>query len=252
MFDTLLEAVTGAGKIVANHFGKIGFRYKTPGVLGSVQTQADTDAEKYIIETIRKKYPTHSILTEEGGSVENDSEYTWIIDPMDGTQDFVLGMHEFGSAIALAHHDKIIASAVFFPLMNELYAAQLGKGATLNSIPIHVSSTKELDKCATIGMGRGKSERRYDFDPMIVRNSRFVRVFSATFQACRVADGRFDGCACMLHEPWDVAAASLIITEAGGIVTNHEGGMFDWRSGEMLASNGLIHDKMRMYIHKIK
>ena len=214
-------------------------------------TEADLASENHIIERIRSYYPKHAILAEESGEAVikgGDPSWKWIIDPLDGTTNYAHGYPCFCVTIALEHDGEIVLGVTFDPTRDELFAAERGRGATLNGKPIRVSPTEKLgDSLIVTGFP-------YDFKqkPNFARHltdflfhSRGVRRDgSAAIDMAYVACGRFDGFWEEGLNPWDVAAGTLLIEEAGGGVTYYDGSKYSIYQPPICASNGAIHSQM--------
>src|SRR3989338_2875610 len=243
MKETLIQAAKEGGAVLKKYFKKeYAINYKGGQLIGIV-TDADIACEKKIFSVLKKTFPDYNILSEETGSEERGSAYTWIIDPLDGTQNFVLDLPEFGVAIALAKGKDVIMSALYFPMFDDLYFAEKGKGAFLNGKRIYVSSVDTFSK-ATISLNfeHGMKKGQYTLDFPIFLKCRVYSTRCAIFFASFVAAGKFDGSVVMCLWPWDVAATSLLVSEAGGKVTGINGEPFDYSAGDLVVSNGKIHD----------
>lgn len=212
-------------------------------------TDVDRRAEEIILDGIRRGYPDHAVLAEESGEIEAQSDYRWVVDPLDGTTNFVHGYPFYCVSIAVQYRRETVAAAVFDPTMGELFSALKGGGARLNGKPVSVSPTSDLSKglLATgfpyqIGYHWQHSMTLFE---VFYRNCHGVRRDgAAALDLCYVAAGRFDGFWEYELQPWDVAAGLLIVQEAGGKTTDfvdNASGIFD---RQVLASNGRIHDQM--------
>lgn len=251
-----ITAAKSAGLILKKNLGKArSIEYK--GVIDIV-TEMDRKAEDLIIKTIKKEFPAHGILTEESNEQKSSSEYRWIIDPLDGTTNYSHGYPVFCVSIALEKEGEIILGVVYDPVLNELFTAEKDKDAFINNKKIKVSKIRKLTK-SLLATGfpydvRTSSQNNLDhFSNFAVRAQAIRRAGSAALDMCYVACGRFDGFWEMKLKPWDTAAAMLIIREAGGMVTDFNGGPFSMYSGETMASNGLIHNEMLNVLqHKTK
>jgi myo-inositol-1(or 4)-monophosphatase len=211
-------------------------------------TVADRKSEALILERIRKQFPTHDVMGEEGTRIETGSDYKWYVDPLDGTTNFAHGYPVFCVSLAVEHRGKRIAGVVYDPTRDEMFAAGLGGGARLNDKAIHVSATPNLGECL-IATGfpsqkRHKNPNIYFYHQLTLRTHGVRRAGSAALDLCNVASGRFDGFWEFNLNPWDTAAGVLIVEEAGGKVTDFSGGEFQLASHETLASNGLVHDAL--------
>ncbi|HEY7316146.1 MAG TPA: inositol monophosphatase family protein [Candidatus Binatia bacterium] len=213
-------------------------------------TSVDRECERQIVDVLRRHFPTHSILAEEETDrVGTDHRHRWIIDPLDGTTNFAHGYPQFSVSIALECDDEVILGLVYDPLRDECFKAVRGEGATLNGSSIQVSAVKELDK-ALLATGFPYDRREKAdfylgfFKDFMIRSQGIRRNGSAALDLCYVACGRIDGFWELKLRPWDTAAGSLIVTEAGGKLSDFSGGKFSIRSNETLASNGAIHGEM--------
>ena len=212
-------------------------------------TEMDTRSERAVVETILSSFPDHGILAEEGTSIQNGSGYVWIIDPLDGTTNYAHGYPCFSVSIALEHEGEVIAGVVYDPMRDELFSARKGKGAALNGKELRVTGVGELIK-SLLATGfpydRKVSEKNNMayFHELLMASQEVRRDGSAALDLCYVACGRFDGFWELKLKPWDVAAGSLIVLEAGGTVSDLCGGKFDLHAEEILASNGRIHSRM--------
>lgn len=212
-------------------------------------TDVDRRSEVAVISFLNAEFPEHGILAEECQEIAGRSAYRWILDPLDGTTNYAHGYPCVSISLALEYHTEIVWGAVYDPLREELFIAELRCGATLNEKPIKVSSTEALGR-ALLGTGFP-----YDIHESADNNIQNFANFAGVAQAirrdgsaaldlCSVACGRFDGYWEMKLSPWDIAAGCLMVTEAGGSVTAFNGAPLDIRTGEVLASNTLIHNEM--------
>ena len=256
-----IEAVKEAGKIQEEKFGE-NFKIEHKGEINLV-TEVDYQCEKVIIDIIKRDYPEHEILTEEAGSVKGlppshspltkggqmEGKYKWIIDPLDGTTNYAHSYPCFCASIGLEIDGEIVAGAVYNPMLDELFTSVKGKGAYLNEKRIGVSKIADINK-SLLATGfpydiRDSKENNLNhFCNFAVRAQAIRRPGSAVLDLCYLAAGRFDGFWELKLYPWDMAASSLIVKEAGGMITDFKGGEFSIYKGEMLATNGLIHKEM--------
>jgi len=245
--DLAVEAARHAGEIQRKGFGgHIGIAYKGPKDL---VTDIDRQCEEAIFRRIHRAYPDHSIMSEEGSNLAFPSPFRWIIDPLDGTTNYIHAYPCFCVSIGLEAEGSVVLGVVYDPVLDELFTAVKGEGARLNGGPIHVSRTAALDHAliATGRMtkGRGSSEGQFmQFKRMAVEVQATRMDGSASLDLCYVAAGRYDGFWEFGLKPWDTAAGSLIVAEAGGRVTTYDGGPFDPFRQEVLTSNGLLHQAM--------
>jgi myo-inositol-1(or 4)-monophosphatase len=235
-----------SGALLVQHFERPKeIFYKSPSDL---VTDADRRSEAMIIERLRSHFPKHGIVAEEGGGGRTDSDYCWYVDPLDGTTNFAHGFPMFCVTLGLAYRDELVAGVVFDPIHEELFTAEKGAGAYLNNKRIHVSKAATLAECL-VATGFPPFADNHDLN--IKYYYRFTtlchgvrRAGSAALDLCSVAAGRFEGFWELKLNPWDKAAGSLLVTEAGGRVSNLQGAPFELLADPVFASNGLVHDAM--------
>ena len=212
-------------------------------------TEMDMRSERAVVETLLASFPGHGIIAEEETRILNDSGFTWIIDPLDGTTNYAHGYPCFSVSIALEQEGEIVLGVVYDPMRNELFTAQRGKGAFLNGKPVMVSGIDTLIQ-SLLATGfpydRAMSEKNNldNFHDLLMASQEVRRDGSAALDLCSVACGRFDGFWELKLKPWDVAAGSLVVLEAGGRVSDFSGTNFSIHDDEILASNGRIHGHM--------
>lgn len=247
MKHTGLKAAKKSADVLLSHFGKIS-RIKKKGAIDLV-TIADTESEKVIIDTILKDFPNHSILAEESGQSNNQSDYRWIIDPLDGTTNYAHGLGIYAVSIAFAIKDQIQVGIVYNPTSGELFSAVKGQGALLNDIPIKTSDAHMLSDCLLV-TGFPYNFKKI-FKPLMSRFKNCLneaqgirRLGSAALDLCFVACGRFDGFWEQNLNPWDTAAGTLILEESGGKVTDFSNNTFNVDMDEILATNGGVHEQL--------
>jgi len=225
--------------------------------INNLVTEADHASEKAILDVIKKEFPDHYILSEEAGEIIQDSNYKWIIDPIDGTVNFAHSIPLCCVSIALEYNGEIVLGSVYNPLMNELFFAEKGKGATLNDKQIRVSKKQNvLNACLVTGfpytyldVPNGPLQI---FEKLIRKGIPVRRLGSAATDLCWVAAGRFDGFYEHKLQAWDSAGGYLIVEEAGGKVTDFKGDKFSPYQPHILATNGEIHDEMLAVINNKK
>jgi len=238
-----------AGALLINYFHQ-GLKIEYKGDADLV-TAADRASEALIRERVGKQFPSHDVLGEEQGLNDRGGEYRWYVDPLDGTTNFAHGYPVFGVSMALEHRGESarrVAGVVYDPTRDELFTAELGKGAHLNGKPIHVSRATQLKECL-VATGfpshkRHKNPNIFFYHQITLRTHGVRRAGSAALDLCNVACGRFDGFWEFNLNPWDTAAGALIVEEAGGKVSRFDGSEFLLDSRETLASNGLVHDAL--------
>ncbi|MFL6281533.1 MAG: inositol monophosphatase family protein [Pyrinomonadaceae bacterium] len=250
MLDFAIQTAREAGRVLAEKFGRA-IRVTNKGDIDLV-TEADIASERLIVERIRNYHPRHAILTEESGDVvalgDVDSEYKWIIDPLDGTTNYAHSYPVFCVSIALEHEGRVVVGVVYDPTRDELFAAERGGGATLNGRSLRVSETSDLNG-ALLCTGfpydvRDRGDFARHFRNFIMRAQSVRRDGAAALDLAYVAAGRFDAFYEEGLRPWDVAAGLLLVEEAGGRVTHYDGSPFRVYTPPIAASNGLIHEAM--------
>jgi myo-inositol-1(or 4)-monophosphatase len=251
--EVLLNATKEAGKIIQHYFNGV-FKIDHKEGINNLVTEVDKLAEDKIIQVIKASFPDHAIISEEVGELPKPSDYQWIIDPIDGTVNFAHGIPICCVSIGLLHNHEVILGAVYNPMMNELFFAEKGKGATLNGEPIKVSKKSNFKKaCLVTGFPynwpKNKEHPIKVFERLILEGLPIRRLGSAAIDLCWVACGRFDGFWEYNLSAWDVAAGYLIVSEAGGKVTDFEGIPYNVFEKQTLATNGLIHEEMLKVIN---
>ena len=231
-----------AGDLLMEHFGKVDIEYK--GEV-DVVTAADRESEKLIVERLTKLWPDHDLMGEEGARRTSGSDYRWYIDPLDGTTNFAHGYPVFCVSIALECRGELIAGTVYDPTRREMFAAEKGSGAWLNERAMRVSKTGRLAESLMAtgfpSQKRHKNPNIHFYHHITLQTHGVRRAGSAAMDLAYTAAGRYDGYWEFNLNPWDTAAGVLIVSEAGGIVTDLDGGAFDIASKEVVASNGILH-----------
>ena len=258
LLKTALQAAKMAGEIIRRNFGKAQRVAQKGGSRVNLVTETDPLCEKKIIELIRKQYPKHEIVAEESSpcsgkgqcrSPTSKDSICWYIDPLDGTSNFAHGYPFVCVSIGVAQGEDVLAGVIYDPLHDELFYAQKEKGAYLNKKRFHVSQIHQLDK-AFLGTGfpydRIEQAEQYmvPFKNFVKRALGVRRDGAAALDLAYLAMGRFDGFWELQLHCWDMAAGSLLIREAGGILTDYKGNPFSLYNHEVAASNGLIHSEM--------
>lgn len=244
--STLLKSLQGAGKILKTNIRLRGAVEKKTEL--SIVTATDKKAEKFILDLIHKNFPDHAVLAEESAP-KGRSASRWIIDPLDGTSNFAHTYETCCVSIAFEYEGQILMGGVYDPFRDELFFAQKGKGATLNGKKIHVSRTAWLSE-ALVATGFAYDRReRMDyylgmFRAFLMKVLDLRRAGSAALDLCYVACGRFDAYWECSLQPWDKAAGMLILSEAGGRVSDFKGNPLTLEGNQNLASNSLLHKEM--------
>ena len=249
MINFAIETARDAGHLLLEKFGRVTTVTKKGDI--NLVTDADLASEALIIERIKSHHPKHAILAEEAGNavvVDGETEWKWIIDPLDGTTNYAHGYPCFAVTIALEHKGEIAIGVTFDPTRNELFAAEKGNGATLNGKPIRVSATEKLSESLICTGFPYDFKRKDDFarhlTAFLMQSRGVRRDGSAAIDMAYVACGRFDGFWEEGLNPWDMAAGRLLIEEAGGWVTGYDGKEFSIYKPPVCASNGKIHGEM--------
>jgi myo-inositol-1(or 4)-monophosphatase len=253
---TLINAVKAGAAELSRFFNK-SFVVSNKEGINNLVTEADHASEKAILDIIKKEFPDHYILSEEAGEIIQDSNYKWIIDPIDGTVNFAHSIPLCCVSIAVEHNGEIVMGSVYNPIMNELFFAEKGKGSTLNDKRISVSKKQNvINACLVTGfpytyldLPNGPLQI---FEKLIRKGIPVRRLGSAATDLCWVAAGRFDGFYEHKLEAWDSAAGYLIVEEAGGKVTDFKGNKFSPYQPQILATNGTMHDELLAVINNQK
>ena len=248
MIDDLIQISKEAGELIRNNFGKAhSIEFKTNEL--NLVTETDKASEKLITDFIKKKYPKHGILAEEGSETNNSSEYLWVVDPLDGTTNFAHGLPIFSVSIGVQKNGETIAGVVYDVMRDIIYYAEKNSGSYENEKRINVNNNENL------GHGMLVTGFPYDIkenpDKAFERFIAFLkharglrRLGSAAIDFCYVANGVFDGFWEVSLHPWDLCAGKLIVEEADGLVTDFDGNPIDIFAKRILATNKVIHQKM--------
>ncbi len=222
-----------------------------------IVTEADRMSEQLLITEIHKQFPEHGILSEETAEIERPSRYRWVIDPLDGTTNYAHGFPVFCVSIALEKDGHIITGVIYNPVSEELFFAGKGQGAFLNGSPLSVSGIGEVAK-SLLATGFPYDIRKDPnnnigyFSEMALKAQAIRRAGSAALDLAYTAAGRFDGFWELKLHPWDTAAGWLLVSEAGGVVTDITGDGYRLDAPTILASNGKIHDRLIRILNGVK
>lgn len=245
MLNIAIRAARLAGELITRSLEKIDSLRVDEKGKNDFASEIDYIAEREIIQTIRKAYPDHAILAEESG-LHKGSEYVWVIDPLDGTTNFLHGFPQFAVSIALKHKGVLEQAVIYDPLRQELYTATKGAGAMLNNRRIRVTNQSRL-KGALLGTGFPFKKQQFldiylaMFRSVFTDSAGIRRAGAAALDLAYVAAGRLDGFWEIGLREWDMAAGVLLIKEAGGIVTDFESGGDYLSHGNIVAGNPKIH-----------
>lgn len=251
-----VSAARSAGEIILGNIGKISRKDIGRKQAADFVTRVDRESEKVIIETIRKRFPHHLFLAEESLREAETDQYRWIIDPLDGTTNFIHQYPVFSVSIALEYEGQIILGVILDPLKKELFTAQKGRGALLNDRPVRISGIKEMkDSLITTGF----PFRQKDMTDLYLRLFRNVfkkvsdlrRAGSAALDLAYLACGRCEGFFEIGLSPWDVAAGAILIKEAGAIITDFGGGQNYLFTGNIIAGVPEVHGKLLKEVRRV-
>ena len=244
---TLVDCVKEGGAILLEYHNKLRtFHVHSKGRFDFV-TEADLAAQEAIIRLIRSRHPEHDILAEEDRAIPGQSVSRWLVDPLDGTTNFIHGFPDFAVSVALEHEGTVVLAAVYDPCRNELFLAQKGNGATLNGHPIEVSTRQQPREAlvATSFPWREKSILSLylkGFTQVFTRVSDIRRSGAAALDLAYVACGRCEGYWELGLSPWDIAAGHLLVKEAGGYISDFTGGGDHIWIGDVVAGNQTLHE----------
>lgn len=252
LMDVAIAAAHAGGEVImAAH------RRRTPGVIAPAETkglndfvtEVDRKAQERIISVIREVYHDHDVQAEESPDVTFTSDYRWIIDPLDGTTNFIHGYPVFAVSVGLSYQGRMRLGVVFDPLRNELYRAEAGQGAWLNDRRIHVSEVRRLPDALLLTGFPFKAQQYLHkylqiFEELFKSSSGVRRAGSAALDLAWVASGRADGFFEMVLSPWDMAAGAVLILEAGGVVTSFTGEEDYMETGHIVAGHASIVEQM--------
>jgi myo-inositol-1(or 4)-monophosphatase len=260
--QTLMECMKPAGEILMRHFGgRVNIRHK--GDQSNIVTDADVESEQWIVNHIRERFPDHRIIAEETGYDRHDSEFTWVIDPLDGTSNFAAGLPWFGVQIAVLQDFLPLLTAMYLPVTDTLYFAQKGQGAwrdgrrvqvTAETDPANVLCAFGIDTSASVEQSRQQTQALH----RLVNGVRNTRATNCLLDFCFTIDGRLGGCVNFNTKIWDIAPLALLLPEAGGRLTDVEGRNivfqpevepFD-RNYTVLGANEALHPKLLAFLRR--
>lgn len=255
--ETLINAAEAGGIVLQHYFNNKNLKISHKEGLNNLVTEADHASETAIIETIRQSFPNHFILSEEIGELSSDSEFKWVIDPIDGTINFAHGIPLCCVSIGVERNGVMMMGAVYNPFMKEFFFAEKGKGAFLNEEPLFVSQERSvLKSCLVTGFPYTYLDSPNGplqcFDRFIRKGIPVRRLGSAALDLCWVAAGRFDGFYEHKLNAWDSAAGFLMVEEAGGKVTDFDGSVYSPYQPHIVATNGRIHDEMLAWLKGLR
>lgn len=254
--EVAVDAARRAGGLLLERFGaRRQVDYK--GSPSNLVTEMDRQAEALIVERLRRRFPDHAILAEEGGTHAGSVTHRWIVDPLDGTTNYAHGMPFFAVSIALEIEGQVALGVVYDPNRAECFTARRGQGAFLNGSPLRVSETPTLDE-SLLSTGYPYEIRKVrdnnlaEHAALMVRCRSIREMGSAAINLALVAAGRLDAFWELKLGPWDVAAGCLMVEEAGGRVTTPDGGPVDLGAPSVVASNGRIHGEILAALGEVR
>ncbi len=251
MIDDIVQISKEAGELIRNAFGKThSIEFKTNEL--NLVTETDKASEKLITDFIKKKYPSHGILAEEGSEANHDkvgTEYLWVIDPLDGTTNFAHGLPIFSVSIGLQKNGETVAGVVYDVMRDVIFSAEKNSGSFENGKRINVNKNENLGHGILVtGFPydiRENPDKAFERFIEFLKHARGIRrLGSAAIDFCYVANGVFDGFWEVSLHPWDLCAGKLIVEEAGGLVTDFDGNSINIYSKQILATNAFVHQKM--------
>jgi myo-inositol-1(or 4)-monophosphatase len=249
MLNIAIEAAREAGQFLIDNVGRVRSIEIKQGEERNLVSEIDKGSEALIITRIKDKYPGHAILAEESGASGTGAEYTWIIDPLDGTTNYLHGIPIFSVTIGIERRGELVAGVIFDPNRNEIYTVEQGGGAFCNGIRLTVSRSSTLISSVIVtgfpyDITENPGQVVEHFESFLMEARGLRRLGSAAIDLAYVAQGRFDGFYEGTLHTWDMAAGVLLVREAGGQVTDFAGRPIDIRQKTIVASNGIIHDAM--------
>ena len=251
--ETAKEIAREAGALLANSFERRP-AYELKGEFDLV-TATDRASEKLVVERLRTHFPAHAIVAEEGGGHESGSEYRWYVDPLDGTTNFAHGFPMFNVTLGLERAGEMITGVIYDPIRQEMFAAERGSGARLNNRRVRVSATGRLaDSLASTGFPARKRHHNVNihfYYQVAMASHGARRTGSAALDLAYVACGRLDFFWEFGLKPWDMAAGTLLVAEAGGRVSDMRGAVHRMTSDHLLADNGHLHDEVMQLFGEI-
>lgn len=225
--NTLETALKKSGEVLIKHFGKT-HKSEIKESISSVITEADLASEKTILETLMSGPGPYNIITEESGYMDHGSDFTWVVDPLDGTSNFAAGIPWFGIIIALLHMDQVVLAAMYLPADDLMYMAEKGKGAHKNGKPIHVTPSSDLGENLMVysfdySPDPEKTKSEMELMARLTSRVRNIRSTNSLYDFCYMTDGRLGAAINQTTKIWDIAGPWLIIREAGGVVCDING-----------------------------
>ncbi|MDD5290392.1 MAG: inositol monophosphatase family protein [Patescibacteria group bacterium] len=249
-----MMAAEKAGKAILKYFTKIDSVMHTKKSKLEILTPADLTSNKIIINFLHQHFPSYGVFSEESGQDRVKPEFLWVIDPLDGTDNFALGNPLFNISIALVHKEKIVLGVIYAPFLKQMFVAEAGRGVKMNGKRIHISTEKNLAE-ASVSLcycyNPKINQKINKIDGRLMQRVRGTRnLGAAALDIAWVGLGRFDAAAHFDVHLWDVCAGVLIVKEAGGKATDLSGKEFNLKSKTLLVSNGVLHQRILKVINK--
>ncbi len=255
LLNVMVAAASKAGRSLTRDFGEIENLQISLKGPGDFVSQADLKAEQTLRDALNKDRPGYSFLMEEGGVIDTGSDHRWIIDPLDGTTNYLHGHPFFAVSLALESNGQLVAGVIYNPITEELFTAERGRGAFVNDRRMRVANRHAMDECL-IATGvpalnkKGHGVAMFEQRSVMSQTAGVRATGSAALNLAYVAAGRFDGYWESGLSPWDVAAGMLMVREAGGFVTEPDPDASIYETGRLVAGNEAIHGKLRTILNR--
>jgi myo-inositol-1(or 4)-monophosphatase len=259
LMNVMTAAALKAGRGLKRDFGEVENLQVSVKGPGDFVSAADRKAEKTLFEELSKARPGYGFVMEESGEVEGtDKSHTWYIDPLDGTTNFLHGLPIFAISVGLAREGQIVAGLVYNPISDDMYIAEKGQGAYLNNRRLRVAARRSMADalvgCGVPHPGKAKAHAQFlsEFSAVMPRVSNLRRLGSAALDLCCVASGSYDGYWERSLQSWDIAAGILVVREAGGFITDADGGSDMLTKGSICAGNETIQSQLLAVLRSAK
>jgi len=254
-YKEIIRAAKAGGDIAKKYFGKV-LKIEGKSTPADFRTKADLEAEKAVLKVLQKKFPAYNIISEESEEINKNSEYTFVIDPIDGTNNFVLGIPYFSCGIALYKEEELLFGVVYEPMLKNIFWAEKGKGSYQNNKRLRVNKESDLKNCTVCYARNYHTPKKHENDLVVDLDKknikRFLRNWSILLDLCRIASGKMESMIIYGKLPvWDIAPARLIAKEAGALFTDYNGKEDTDKNTTFLATNGTkIHKELLEILNK--
>ena len=251
MKDFAVDIAKKAGEYLLANFKNDETLLKERGSSKEVVTKYDVESDRIIVEAIKKEFPGHNIMAEESGSVDKGSDYTWIVDSLDGTGNYAMSNPFWNVTLALAKNDEIIIGVINAPALGEFYLAEKGKGATMNGKSLKVSEVAKLSGAYAVSCeGNNSTHERAAaaFNTLWPKLKDLRKLGAGALECAAVATARVEAFFSFDVDPWDVAAGVLLVQEAGGKATDFDGKPWTPKKTDFVVSNGKVHEELRQLL----